>query len=350
MLTIQKIQSSPCFTSDIPDALQINADYDSVAVDVLCEKKPIFSTTLYTYNTKATFTNFREIIEEYMRENDITATLFSINVQAGQEQTETRATFIYNSIKLETNVLTFLKTNFLTTRTSYLIPYNGEPYLSWYQEETLDDNECFTDLVIRTGKEIKTYRLQDRADDSVMQTEIFIPDQMLDALEDQTPSFSRSNGEDLLSFTVHRGKRSMTFYITKRQPQETFIFRNCFNCLETAHVFAATTLKTDIDRSEATCNNQTTFYDQQTTHAHEVNITTLSLEHALWLNQLLESHKVTDRKGNAILISDITSEISDATNANNKLKFTWRLSDNSLSLETPTPDKIFTEQYNPQFS
>ena len=350
MLTIQKIQSSPCFTSDIPDALQINADYDSVAVDVLCEKKPIFSTTLSTYNTKATFTNSREIIEEYMRENDITATLFSINVQAGQEQTETRATFIYNSIKLETNVLTFLKTNFLTTRTSYLIPYNGEPYLSWYQEETLDDNECFTDLVIRTGKEIKTYRLQDRADDSVMQTEIFIPDQMLDALEDQTPSFSRSNGEDLLSFTVHRGKRSMTFYITKRQPQETFIFRNCFNCLETAHVFAATTLKTDIDRSEATCNNQTTFYDQQTTHAHEVNITTLSIEHAIWLNQLFESHKVTDRKGNAILISDITSEISDETNANNKLKFTWRLSDNSLSLETPTPDKIFTEQYNPQFS
>lgn len=142
----------------------------------------------------------------------------------------------------------------------------------------------------------------------------------------------------------------MTFYITKGQPQETFIFRNCFNCLETAHVFAATTLKTDTDRSEATCNNQTTFYDQQTTHAHEVNITTLSLEHALWLNQLLESHKVTGLNGNAILISDITSEISDETNATNKLKFTWKFSDNSLSLETPHPDKIFTEQYNPQFS
>ena len=350
MLTIQKIQSSPCFTSDIPDALQINADYDSVAVNVFCGKIPIFSTTLYTYNSKAMFTNFREIIEEYMRENDLTATLFSINVKAGQEQTETHATFIYNSIKLETNILTFLKTHFLTTRTSYLIPYNGEPYLSWYQEETPDDNDCYTDLVIRTGNDIKTYRLQDRADNSAMQTEIFIPDQMLDALEDQTPSFSRSNGEDLLSFTVHRGKRSMTFYITKRQPQETFIFRNCFNCLETAHVFAATTLKTDIERSEATCNNQTTFYDQQTTHAHEVNITTLSLEHALWLNQLLEPHKVTDCKENAILISDITSEISDETNVTNKLKFTWRFSDNSLSLETPTPDKIFTEQYNPQFS
>lgn len=67
MLTIQKLQSSPCFSSDIPDALQINADYDSVDVDVFCGNKPIFSTTLYTYNTKATFTNFREIIEEYMR-------------------------------------------------------------------------------------------------------------------------------------------------------------------------------------------------------------------------------------------------------------------------------------------
>ena len=51
----------------------------------------------------------------------------------------------------------------------------------------------------------------------------------------------------------------MTFYITKSQPQETFIFRNCFNCLETAHVFAATTLKTDIDRSEATCNTPNHF-------------------------------------------------------------------------------------------
>ena len=350
MLTIQKIQSSTCFTSSIPDALQINADYDSVAVDVFCGKKPIFSTTLYTYVSKASLTNLREIIEEYMRDNDLSTAFISIVVQARDDHDETNATFIYSTIKLQTDPSSFLKTHFLTTRTSYLIPYNGEPYLSWYQEEKPDDNDCYTDIVIRTGNEIKTYRLQDRADDSAMQTEIFIPDQMLDALEDQTPSFSRSNGEDLLSFTVHRGQRSMTFYITKSQHQETFIFRNCFNCLETAHVFAATTLKTDIVRSEATCNNQTTFYDQQTTHAHEVNITTLSLEHALWLNQLLESHKVTDRKGNAILISDITSEISDEANATNKLKFTWRFSDNSLSLETPTPDKIFTEQYNPQFS
>ena len=214
-----------------------------------------------------------------MRDNNVMVSVISVNAQGRQEQAETSATVIYSSYRQVCDIKNFLKTHYLTTRTYFLIPYNGAQCLSWY-----------------------------------------------------------------------RGKRSMTFYLAKETPQLMLNFRNCFNCLETAYIYAATTLKTDIDRSEATCNNQTTFYDQQTTHAHEVNITTLSLEHALWLNQLLESHKVTDRKGNAILISDITSEISDETNATNKLKFTWRFSDNSLSLETPHPDKIFTEQYNPQFS
>ena len=71
MLTIQKIQFSPCFTSDIPDALQINADHDSVAVDVFCGKKPIFSTTLYTYQSNASLASLRELFEEYMRDNNL---------------------------------------------------------------------------------------------------------------------------------------------------------------------------------------------------------------------------------------------------------------------------------------
>ena len=348
MLTIQKIQSSPCFSSSIPDEIQINTDYDSVDVDVFCGNKPIFSTTLYTYQSNASLANLRELIEEYMRDNNLIVSVISVNAQARQEQAETSTTVIYSSYRQVCDIKNFLETHYLTTRTSFLIPYNGAQCLSWYQEEPPGDDECYTEVLTEAG-DFKSYRIMDRVDNGQAQSELFKPNDIFQTLLKQHPTLRDVTFKTIKRITVHRGKRSMTFYLAKETPQLMLNFRNCFNCLETAYIYAATTLKTDIDRSEATCNNQTTFYDQQTTHAHEVNITTLSIEHALWLNQLFESHKVTDRKGNAILISDITSEISDETNATNKLKFTWKFSDNSISLVNLSRNRIFTEHYTPQF-
>lgn len=354
MFTIQSLPKSPFLSSEFPDTLAVDSQDDVFDVTVLCQSKQIFQTRIYAYNNKATLTNLREVIEDYMREHDIMSKTFSIVLSATDapdQATTGNFTVIYCNYKLHARTTNFFDTHFLTIRTSFLVNYHETQELSWYQTETPEDEDVYTEFLVKTADGLKTYKVMDRADNRDMESEEFIPGQMFEDLIRDNDELKDAQPQDLLSITVHRGKRVMTFYITQATPNLSFQFRNCFNCIEYVHLFAATTLKTDVDRSEATCNGETQFYDQQTTKTNEVNITTLSLEHALWLNQLVESHQVKNAENmKPVLISDITSEISDETNSVNKLKFSWRYSDNSHTLETTSNNRIFTDPYTPQFN
>lgn len=354
MFTIQSLPKSPFLSSEFPDTLAVDSQDEVFSVTVFCGNKQIFQTQIYAYNHNATLVNLREVIEDYMRENNIMSHTFSITLAALDEPDQASTgnfDVIYCNYKLHARTSDFFDTHFLTTRTSFLLNYYETQELSWYQTEEPEDEDVFTEFLVKTADGLKTYKTMDRGDNSEMESEQFIPGQMFEDLMRENDDLKDAQPQDLLSITVHRGKRVMTFYITQASPDLSFQFRNCFNCIEYVHLFAATTLKTDVDRSEATCNRTTQFYDQQTTHTHEVNITTHSLEHALWLNQLMESHQVKNGANmKPVLISDITSEISDETNAVNKLKFSWRYADNSLTLETTHHNRIFTDPYTNQFN
>lgn len=331
MITIDSLPISPFLTSDIPDSINISSQDDQITVTVYHGTTQIFTTDLYPYNGKAQLVNLREIIEDYMRENGLQCGTFSVNVSSDADQATTGDFIaVYCNYKIPNRSADFFEIHFLTTRTSFLIHPDETQALSWYQNETPDDSNVYTEFLVKTDEGMKTYKKMDRPDNGTFETDYIVPQKLFETLQkEQTDAVGT-----LLSMTVHRGKRTITFYITNETPDHSFLFRNCFNCIEYAHLYAATTLKADVDRSEATCNGTTQFYDQQTTHTHEVNVTTLSLEHALWLTQLMESHEVKDNAtAKPILITDITAEISDETNAVNKLKFSWRYADNSLTLK-----------------
>lgn len=348
MITIQQLPS-PCLTSDLPAAFKISAA-GPVTIAINRNSQNIFETTLYPYNGTATLTNIREIIEDNLRETAHITAAYKILASTETEQDAINVDIIYCSYIIANRPADYFATHFLTTRKSFLLPSNATQQLTFLQEGTPDDNAYYTECLVKTSSAIQKVTIHERTDNSEIVTEEVNPSPILKTLQEEATKNNEDPPERLISFTVHRAGRAVTFYVTDREPDLQLQFRNCFNAWETAHLFAATTYKTEVERTEATVNKTTKFYDQQTTRSHEVQLTTLSLEHALWLNQLLESFEVKDPiTGKRILITDETSEISDETNATNTLKFTWSFEDNSHSLVNPASPRIFTEQYSKQF-
>ena len=72
------------------------------------------------------------------------------------------------------------------------------------------------------------------------------------------------------------------------------------------------------------------------------------------LTQALQSHKLylispELPMGSSILITDIESELSDATNANNHVKFKWKPLRKQVPFTVPRSHNIFNQVYNNTF-
>ena len=154
----------------------------------------------------------------------------------------------------------------------------------------------------------------------------------------------------LLSYSIHAGKRSMTYYVTDDLPEVSFCFRNAYNAEEYLYVFGTTHFKTNIERKEAICQGRHSFYDQSVESRHEVTTVPLSMEEAHWYNELFISPKVTvemsaDYDAVPVLISDITSEISNRPDEKVRMKFSWWYDDNAEWIDTYSDHDIFNFNY-----
>ena len=93
---------------------------------------------------------------------------------------------------------------------------------------------------------------------------------------------------------------------------------------------------------------ETMFYDQKTQTSFEVETAALPYEEAVWLNQLFASHSVT-KDERAILITSSESEPSDADNATNRHKFTYRFARDVQTISPPAATQVFSEEYQSPF-
>ena len=154
----------------------------------------------------------------------------------------------------------------------------------------------------------------------------------------------------------------MTFYVTDETPDIVFSFRNAFNVIENAELYAVTTIKQKVEHSEANCQRNRIFYDRSTEYTYEVETAALPYEEAVWLQQLVASHNVT-KDEREILITDSEAEISDsdsetnrhkftykfARNEQTRHKFTYKFARNEQTLIPPTIPQVFSEEYQPPF-
>ena len=115
--------------------------------------------------------------------------------------------------------------------------------------------------------------------------------------------------------------------------------------------------KVSFDRSFAVCCGQSSAYDDNNDNTeieYESEKSSLCYTFARHLTQALQSHKLYLISpelpvGSSILITDIESELSDATNANNHVKFKWKPLRKQVPFTVPRSHNIFNQIYNNTF-
>lgn len=329
-------------TADLPDAIDIAIDGASAELFVMAFSQPIFQTTLFSYNGLITLYDLRSVMEDYLlsSETPLAAIQIWVNDSAATSTFYSSEIYVLYSQFSIPNSDTFFRHRFLTTRTSFGIHRSGSQYISYLalMDEHMDS---YTETVTRSNDgTISVNRI------GATTSNYHFP-QVISQTVNVEDIAQQVSGQ-LLAFTIHRGQRSLTFYVTDEDPDLRLSFRNAFNTLEIAEIFAATTVKQKINRSEANILHTSSFYDQTNETSYEVETSALPYEDALWLNQLISSqHVMKDNRD--ILITDSDSEISDSAAATNRHKFTYKFARNEQPLQNPTSPQLFTSEFQPQF-
>ena len=294
----------------------------------------IYTTRLYENGGKATLYGFRDIVRENMLARGLS--LASLTIRAQEEAGEfviSGKYILFSEATCMGDVEDIIWRRFLTTRSFYVLPLDCDFPVSFFS----DADEQFTTYADCIFKDTDgtlhtyTYELQTTLyNDPHVYCEYITPGFMKETIE-------RREGRQLgtmVSFTFHTGQRSITAYISDEPYEVDFYFRNSFNTTEHVFVYGTTVKKTVISRKEAVSQGVTSFYDKSVERRHEVETSPMSMEEAEWFNEFLESSHVyrwlNDDWQPEVLISDITSEISDNAKELVKMKFSWRYNDNSI--------------------
>ena len=120
-------------------------------------------------------------------------------------------------------------------------------------------------------------------------------------------------------------------------------------------VDAQTKRKLSFERATALCCGESSFYDDNTEVVYESVTASLSptLAQALTNALLSSSVRIVSHdfpNGTNVLITDVESELSDLSNATNRVKFNWKQVKKQRVMVGATPKRIFNNTYNNNFS
>lgn len=340
----------------LPNSFNIDQVDGSVEVSLFLQGRWVYTTRLYADSQGiTTFYEFRQIVEQYMLSHELAVASLEISVDYGQGGEQYEDKYIVFSRYNNTNdyYIDFLNKHFLVNRTYLTMPrekYNSLPFFITPEEGAVT---AYFDCIFEQDGELVNIRVNNNiASQSVPRVYY---------LTCSPPSVKymadRQEGEDcgkLLSFTAHVGLRSMTVYVTDDTPSATFYFLNSYNAQETIHIFGTTTFKTAVSKKEAYAFGESSFYDKSIERKWEVKTVALTQEEALWFNEFLESDVVyiditQDYDHETILISDITSEISDSSKDLVHIKFSWKFSNGTRWINEDRYLQQFTAPFNDVF-
>lgn len=353
MLKINYTPNEYNFTPDLPTEISISTDATAIDITVECEGNAAFTTRLYPYNNTATLYDIRSIIENYLFSRNLIFTRFVILADTNTENDNTQeCVAIFSRLNIGHNIASaYLQSFFLTTLSSFTIPRTAYQHLTYLVLPgcTL---QCYTEcLVLVDGESTpRTIRL---TDPNIVTTNLSQLSSFHDTIS-PIGILSRLNIKGkLLQFTVHRGHLAKTFYVIDRSPNLTLQVRNEFNSFEHIHLTCVTKRKLSLDRSTATSLGTSTFYDDKSAYEYEVESSMLTEEEASHYSQLLLSQytNIIEPSGGSIpiIITDISSEISDADNATNSLKFKYKYATHRLPCSIRYPDNIFDDPFHRTF-
>jgi len=356
MSFIFNTQFKPLYLSaQLPESVEFSSqvENDKVQVEVVVDSEIAMETVLYGFGHDFFLHDIRSVIEEAIRLKGRACASCWIRIENDEESAQSQAFEVVLSEFDIPEAEEFLYTHFLTTRSSFRIHRTGKQLLSWYTAENNAEDYYIDALILPEGaKKPRVLRWKEgrvtAVNRQVMEFLVEVP--TVAAYFEQ--AYPDKKGR-LLCFTVHRGLRAMTFYVTEEVPDLKLVFRNAFNVKEHAEIYGVSNRKQKVERSEAHCLYNRVFYDQTTEQTYEVETAALQYEEALWLSQMVASHYVAlpapDGREVEVLITDSTSEISDSDKEQNRLKFSYKFAVDKQHLAFSPSGNIFSEEFRTQF-
>jgi len=347
-------------TSHLPEEVDISTDASRIEVRVIVNNTLVFSSVYYPFHDTVLVHDIRSVVETAMISRQLTLATLKIEVYEATivvptdgytyddqgniiinydvstaENTPVDSAqnikVVYSAFKVQEEVATFLKSSFLTSRKSALVPKTGSVRLSNHTKANAQGSNFARIFYSPVGspEEVMTY------DYSMSSTQATTEKIVSANLRYSTYYSAILNGRGIQSIIrgveYHIGQRQFNVFYTDEPASDVFTFRNAFNVEETVYLFGATPIKTEVDRSETVCGRETLFYDETVKIKHEVETAALPYSEALWLNQMLTSkyvtHPLNDGTDARILISDISSEVTDSSKELIRLKFSWKYAD-----------------------
>ena len=340
------------FSSDMPN-WEFKTDKASLNISVYdaIKSTKFFSTSLYAVNSIVTVYDMKQLVEQYMRDNELPYLKFKITASDGSDSSTVTLNIIYCSQRITIGVTTLAKSFFLTSQKSKEVNLTSfsEDELAFFAEEGEDVSTQST-LIYSTpdGTMHKYYTsMTNVAEETGIITKHF---QLTACWE----AIGGPGGNTLHSFTFEVGERMFTYYFTDDVPHLHFVFRNAFNVPELITLFGKTTTVIKTKKSEAVCGGRTTYYDRSNEKEYDFESVRLSPEKMRWVEQLILSHDIT-QYGNdryRVLITAFTYEVADDDKEDYIIKFTWRNADEDFMIEFPYSlnTRIFTQEYDQTFT
>ena len=332
--------------TNIPDSFTVSGVTDTADITVILNDVDIFGTTLFAYNGVVTFYSLRDLVMQHMRANTLPFVKLRIKAEHPSAEYSNEVYIVYCDYGKE-NITDadFLSGSFLTIRTYMRIPSEATGQISFFATGA---ETAYADCILMVNGHSIMQKVPLTVPSSTYPAVITL-DVSPETIKQKVFAMGVITTAQLKSYSVYVGERAITYYVNEQQPEITMTFRNAFNVEEYIYIYGATTEITEVDRQEAICQGRTQFYNQKVKHRYNVVTETLGIAEAKWYNELFASDFVFTKVDGAtkrILITDITSEIKDATNETTKMRFTWFF-DNDWAYISHNPTiGIFTNPYN----
>ena len=327
----------------LSNSIEISTDDEyPIQMVVKFNEVRIYESTLYPLDGKVRFYDLCFLVQEYMRNNLISSGQLSVSavfqhiipfaVTEFEAYAETVTAYVvYSSIRTSYEDDTeFLSSHFLTTRSCYTIPRGKSQFFSFFEQGGVDPSGYIDVSFMLDDGSVRTTRLTNKISASST-NKIYNFGIESNTLDIRVKSLYPNDTPKVLGGTIVHGNRVIDFFFTDDEPIESFGFYNAFNVWENYYVFGTSNIKTSFTQKEAICAGVSSYYNQSASRLVEIKTVPLSYEEALWVNEFLGSKRIVkvippddDRD---ILISDITSEISDSDKETISIKFSWKYAD-----------------------
>lgn len=358
--TIKTTFDSIYLTAHLPEEVSIETDAARLEVNIFVDDVKVFKSVYYPFDKMVSVRDIRSIIEASMCERQLVMATLKMEIYEPKSSVNTPTSvtidengnyvvtygsdgsaspnasldnvkMVYCRFKSDISSEGYLGCRFLTTRKSALMSHNGKLSLSNYTKAYVQGSN--NALIYYSHPQVPEQIFSYHANLGKMQsaTEKIVTAELSYDYFKSMVDQARGTNCKVHGVEYRIGVRQFNIFFTDEKPTETFVFLNAFNIMETAYLYNTTSIKTEVDRIEAVCGHRTQFYDETVKVKHEVETAPLTYDEAKWLNQMLTSklvkRPISVDESAQVLISDISSEVTDSDKELIRIKFSWKYVD-----------------------